>query len=235
MKAYKGFNKDMTCRGFQFEEGKTYEEPEAKLCESGFHACEHPLNCFRYYQPSGSVFHEVELQDVSNERGDDTKVVGKKITIGARLSIADLVKAAVDFTFSRAKWTKTNNASGGWGAAQASGYQGAAQASGDHGAAQASGEQGAAQASGRWGAAQASGDHGVAQASGDQGVASAIGIDAKAMGAIGCWIVCAEWRLIDGEWNRVDVQCRKVDGETIKPDTWYTLKNGEFVEVPDDE
>ena len=222
MKAYKGFKKDMTCRGFQFEEGKTYEEETASLCNSGFYACEHPLNCFAYYSPSNSVYHEVDLEDTSDEREDDTKVVGKKITIGARLSIADLVKAAVDFTFSRAKWAEERSTSGDQGAAQASGDQGAAQASGRWGAAQASGDQGAAQASGYQGAAQASGD---------QGVASALGIEAKAMGTLGCWIVCAEWRPIDGVWNRIDVQCKKVDGEKIKADTWYTLKNGEFVEV----
>lgn len=79
MKAYKGFNKDMTCRGFQFEEGKTYEEKEAKLCETGFHACENPLDCYNYYAPGGSVYHEVELDDVSDERNnDDTKVCAKK-------------------------------------------------------------------------------------------------------------------------------------------------------------
>lgn len=83
MKAYKGFNKDMTCRGFQFEEGKTYEhEGEVKLCESGFHACEDPLDIFGYYAPSGSEFHVVELEGVSDERKDDTKVAAKKITIG---------------------------------------------------------------------------------------------------------------------------------------------------------
>lgn len=69
MKAYKGFNKDMTCRGFQFEEGKTYHEKYADLCQSGFHACENPLDCFEYYAPGQSVYHEVELEDVSDQRG----------------------------------------------------------------------------------------------------------------------------------------------------------------------
>ena len=75
MKAYKGFNRDMTCRGFQFEEGKEYHEDKAVLCESGFHACENPLDTFSYYAPGSSVFHEVELDEVSDERNsDDTKV-----------------------------------------------------------------------------------------------------------------------------------------------------------------
>ena len=90
MKAYKGFNADMTCLGFQFEEGKTYEhEGEVKLCKSGFHACEDPLDIFGHYAPSGSEFHEVELEGVSDECKEDTKVVAKKITIGARLGIED--------------------------------------------------------------------------------------------------------------------------------------------------
>ena len=86
MKAYKGFNKDMTCRGFQYEEGKSYETDTAELCESGFHACEYPLDCFGYYEPGESVYHEVELEEVSDERENDTKVTAKKIKIGARLS-----------------------------------------------------------------------------------------------------------------------------------------------------
>lgn len=65
IKAFKGFMPDMTCRGFQYEEGKEYETDRAKLCEAGFHACEHPLDCFGYYEPGvGSVYHEVELDGV---------------------------------------------------------------------------------------------------------------------------------------------------------------------------
>ena len=88
MKAYKGFYKDMTCRDFQFEEGKEYEEKEAKLCESGFHACLNPLDCFGYYSPASSEFHEVELEDVSEELNNDSKVCAKKIKIGAKLGIS---------------------------------------------------------------------------------------------------------------------------------------------------
>ena len=97
MKAYKGFNKDMTCRGFQFKEGETYEEKEAELCKSGFHACEKPLDVFAYYAPGNSIYHEVELNDVSEKRSDDSKVCAKKIKIGAELSINSLVKAHVEY------------------------------------------------------------------------------------------------------------------------------------------
>lgn len=67
MKAYKGFNKDLTCRGFQYKEGETFHEDKAELCDSGFHACKDPLDCFGYYAPGSSVYHEVELDEVSGE------------------------------------------------------------------------------------------------------------------------------------------------------------------------
>ena len=103
---YKGFDKDMKCRGFQFEEGKTYETDEAKLCEKGFHACECPLDVFRYYAPcddKGNIqkFHKVTLEDVSPEREEDSKVCAKKITIGAELNFLGLAKAHVEWVKSQ--------------------------------------------------------------------------------------------------------------------------------------
>ena len=98
MKAYKGFDKDMKCRDFQYEEGKTYETDKAELCETGFHACEDPLNVFRYYPPgSGSKYHEVTLEGVTDEKSDDTKRVGTKITVGAEIGIPGIVKAHVEY------------------------------------------------------------------------------------------------------------------------------------------
>ena len=113
MKAYKGFNADMTCRGFQYKEGETFETPKAEVCECGFHACLNPIDCFGYYKPGKkSVYHEVELDGQIDTRPDgDTKVSATKIKIGARLSIAGLVKAAFDFV--RAKCTNENNAEPG--------------------------------------------------------------------------------------------------------------------------
>ena len=107
VKYYKGFNRDMTCRGFQYKEGETYTTDEAKLCQSGFHACENPLDCFSYYNPSESVYHEVELSDVSEEKSnDDTKVVAKKIKVGAELSVRDLCKAHFEFVKSKTVTSK---------------------------------------------------------------------------------------------------------------------------------
>lgn len=87
--AYKGFNSNMTCRDFQYEEGKTYTCDNAKLCECGFHACLNPIDVFNYYWKN-SVYHEVIIEDVCNEKGEDSKICGKKITIGRRLTIKEM-------------------------------------------------------------------------------------------------------------------------------------------------
>lgn len=97
MKAYKGFNRDMTCRGFKFEEGKTYEEERAELCETGFHACEAPIDCFSYYSPGQSVYHEVELDATDECNIEDSKRVGKRIKIGEKLDIAGICKAQFEY------------------------------------------------------------------------------------------------------------------------------------------
>ncbi len=135
IKSYKGFNKDMTCRGFQYEEGKEYEEEKADACHSGFHACEYPLDCLGYYSPNESVYHEVEQNGEFDRGEDDSKVASTKIKIGARLDISGLVKAAIDFTMSRVKKEAesdedygASSATGNCGASSATGYKGASSA-----------------------------------------------------------------------------------------------------------
>lgn len=96
MKMYKGFDKNLKCRDFQYEIGKTYTEDKAKLCNAGFHACEHPLDCLNYYEPGESRYCDVDLDDVTDEHRDDSKRVGKKITVQGEIGIAGLVKAAVN-------------------------------------------------------------------------------------------------------------------------------------------
>ena len=225
MKMYKGFDKDLKCRDFQYEIGKTYEEPTADLCSSGFHACEYPLDVFGYYAPDKmSRYCEVDLDDLSNKKSnEDSKRCGKKIAVKAEIGIAGLVKAAVEYTMEKAIPENSEHATGEYGAASATGEYGAASATGLHGAASATGE---------YGAASATGWHGAASATGEESVAAALGIDCKAKGVLGCWLVLAEWAQ-DDEYNRhrTDVQCFKVDGETVKPDTFYLLKNGELVEA----
>ena len=227
MKAYKGFDRNMQCRGFQFEEGKTYEEQEAVLCEKGFHACEMPLDCFKYYPPATSEYHEVELEDLGEKKtADDSKVVGKKIKIGAKLTIRDLVDAQIEFA--KEHTVKNEGAS-------ATGDQGAASATGNRGAASATGNRGAASATGDLGAASATGYRGAASATGEEGIAVASGFEGRVMGSIGNAICACE----RGNWNGktyplLAVKAAIVDGENIKANTWYTLKNGEFVEVKED-
>ena len=234
MKAYKGFDKDLKCKDFQYEIGKTYEEPTAELCEKGFHACEYPLDVFEYYAPGNmSRYCEVDLDDVSDKKSNkDSKRCGKKIAMKAEIGIAGLVKAAVKYTMEKAIPENSKHATGWRGAASATGDQGAASATGTQGAASATGWRGAASATGTQGAASATGTQGAASATGTESVAAALGINSKAKGALGCWIVIAEWESDEKfNWHRKDVQCFKVDGENIKSDTWYKLKNGELVEV----
>ena len=98
MKAYKGFNTDMTCRGFQYEEDKEYETETAKCCESGFHACEYPLDCLNYYSPNESVYCEVEMDgEIDDSNNEDSKISATKIKIGTQLDIAGLVKASIEY------------------------------------------------------------------------------------------------------------------------------------------
>ena len=97
MKAYKGFDKDLKCRGFQYEIGKTYEEPKAELCEAGFHACEMPLDVLKYYPSATSRYCVVDLHGVSDEWADDSKVCAKEIKIGAEIGIPELVKAQIEY------------------------------------------------------------------------------------------------------------------------------------------
>ena len=133
IKAYKGFNKDMTCRDFQYEEGKEYVTEKAKACECGFHACEYPLDVLGYYPPGTCVYHEVE-QSGDFDKSDSDKVASTKIKIGARIDIAGIVKAAISYIKERI--TNENNAKPG-GAATA-GDSGAATSRGKS----ASGENG---------------------------------------------------------------------------------------------
>ena len=177
---YKGMDKDMKCRGFQYEVGGEYETDEAKACECGFHACENPLDVFNYYPPAGSRFFEVEQSGNLSKSGEDTKVASTKIKIGAELSVAGMVKAAVEYTKDRCTQNEGDKATGYRGAASATGNRGAASATGNQGAASATGYRGAASATGYRGAASATGYQGAASATGYRGAASATGYQGAA-------------------------------------------------------
>ena len=260
MKAYKAFNDDMTCRGYQYKEGETYTfDGEVKLCERGFHACENPLDIFGYYPPTSPI-HEVELNKVSDERKDDSKVVAKEITIGARISLASLTKFAVDFIYKKIDWNNAKETNTGYrsaatntgdysaatntgdysaatntgyrSAATNTGYRSAATNTGDQSAATNTGDQSAATNTGDYSAATNTGDYSAAEVSGLDSVAIAIGYKSKVKGKKGCAIVCVE----RDEWNgsTYPLLCIKsdiVDGERIKEDVWYTVENGEWKEL----
>ena len=277
VKSYKGFNKDMTCRGFQYEEGKEYEEESVEVCDHGFHACEYPLDCLNYYSPNKSVYHEVEQSGEIQKHNDDTKVASTKIKIGAEISIAGLVKAAIEYTVKRVNKeaesdenhgasSATGNcgassatgdygassATGNYGASSATGYKGASSATGNYGASSATGYKGASSATGDYGASSATGNCGASSATGYKGASSAEDKDAvavawgyksKAKGVIGSFLVFADWEYTGSEdnteydrnnqsaWVLNGAKMVQVDGENIKPDTWYTIENGEIEEV----
>ena len=202
MKAYKGFDKDLKCKDFQYEIGKTYEEPTAELCEKGFHACEYPLDVFEYYAPGNmSRYCEVDLDDVSDKKSNkDSKRCGKKIAMKAEIGIAGLVKAQIQYVkeHTTSKHTDPKQATAGnFGAATA----------------------------GDFGAATSRGSVSV----GENGCGLVRGANVKIKGGMGAILVIAV-EDVDGygikEWKSV-----VVDGETVKPDTFYTLKDGELVEV----
>ena len=224
IKSYKGFDKNLKCRGFQYEIGKEYEmEGPVNACQSGFHACEAPIDVLAYYAPATSRYCEVEQSGKTSRGGEDTKVASSKIKIGAEIGIHGLVKAQVEWVKSKTHEEKGSQATGFQGAASATGYYGAASATGDRGAASSTGVQGAASATGDWGAASATGKDGVAMACGFGGMVR---------GSIGNAMFIVE----RGEWNGETFPIRNVaafiiDGETYKPNTWYTLKGGKIVEA----
>ena len=227
MKAYKGFNADMTCRGFQYKEGETYHEDIADLCHKGFHACEYPLDVLAYYPPNSSVYHEVELEEVSDEREDDSKVCAKTIRVGARMDIASLVKASVEYTMFKCDGSRSKHTTGDYSVASATGDWSVVSATGDYSAASATGDWSVASATGFQGVASATGCRGAASANNPTAIAVAWGPFGRAKGVLGAHIVCAEWR----NGKLVDAKMAVVDGNKIEADTYYMLKNGEFAEL----
>lgn len=207
MKCFKGFDKNLKCRGFQYEEGKEFHVAKADCCNEGFHACEYPLDCFGYYNPAESVFHEVELSGEMDKSEGYTKVCATDIKIGARISIAGLVKAAIEFTMS--KVNKEEKSDERHGFASATGYRGAS------------------------------------SVNDPTGVAIAWGHEAKAKGCLGAHLILSDWRYIGEKWSNGEykrpyalenwelagAKMVRVDGENIKEDTFYTLKDGKFVEA----
>lgn len=221
MKGYKAFDADMKCRWKQYEAGQTYEEPEARLCETGIHFCEQPMAVLSYYplvQEDGRLtrYAEVEAPEGAYTDEEKHKYVTKKLNVGAEIGIPGLIKAQVEYVRERAEKVED-------------GVRGNAAASGVSGNAAASGWSGNAAASGERGTAVVTGPYGKANASGKQCLAAAWGNDTCAKGAVGSWLVLTEFA---GEEIK-DAKLVKVDGKTIKADTFYRLVGGNLEEAND--
>ena len=206
--SYKGFDKDLKCRGFAYEIGKDYKQDgNIKCCNNGFHACEFPLDIFNYYAPGGnSRYCTVTQSGVTDKKGGDSKVASSKIHIETEIGLDGIIKAGVKFILDNVNWKNQKESN--------TCYRSAATNTGYYSAATNTGNQSAAKVSGK------------------ESIAIVTGKDSKAAGALGDWIVLTE----RGEWNGdtcpiKEVKAFKVNGEKIKADTFYKLVDGEAVEA----
>ena len=215
---FKGFDKDLKCKDYQYEVGKEFEE-EGKIeaCSNGFHFCENPLDVLGYYPPydeKGSNRYCIVKGSGNIDRdGDDTKVACSKLYISAEIGLKGIIEAGVKFILDKVNW-KDNKKSN----------------TGDQSAATNTGYQSAATNTGYQSAATNTGYQSAAEVTGKESIAIVTGKDSKAKGSIGCWIVLTE----RGEWDGnvypiKEVKAVRVDDEIIKPDTYYKLINGEVI------
>jgi len=210
---YKGFDKDLKCRGFQYETGKEYSTDKAVACKTGFHYCENPMDVLGFYAPCDDTgtpnrFCEVEGSgDFDKSKSD--KLCCTHLKVKAEIGLNGLIKAGVQFILNRVKWNDNKDTNTGYrSAATNTGYQSAATNTGNYSAASVEGK---------------------------DSVAIVTGFYSKAKGALGCWIVLTERDCWNGKTYPIkEVKAFKVDGETIKSDTWYKLVEGEPVEVKED-
>ncbi|MDR2209388.1 MAG: hypothetical protein LBE22_10520 [Azoarcus sp.] len=211
--AYKGFDKNLQCRGYQFEVGKTYQhDGEVKTCKSGFHACEYPLDVFNYYQPSaGNRFAVVKASGQISRHSNDTKIASEILTVEAEIRIHDLVARAVDWVLLKIDKSCEQTNTGNYSAATNTGDQSAATNTGNQSVATNTGYRSAATVSGK------------------ESIAISIGAEGRAKGAEGSAIVLV-YR--DDECRLIHIRASKVGENGIKPDTFYMLdKHGNFIEA----
>lgn len=264
MKAYKGFDRNMRCLGFQFEEGKTYEEDKAELCKAGFHACTNPLDVWRYYSPvDGCEYHEVELEDVSEERNkDDSKVCGKRIRIGAKLGVEELVNASVRMYGEEAKGVKdaqgalTDNSAistqiasaEGWARIGSTGYSACIGSTGDWACIASAGDRACIGSTGYRACIASAGDWARIVSTRSKAQIASVGYEAQ-IETLGtnCVMMCAgqnsrakgkigSWIVLT-EWinGEPNVVAKRIDGALVKADTWYVLRDGQMQEADTDE
>ncbi|EDI0806906.1 hypothetical protein CC841_17020 [Salmonella enterica subsp. enterica serovar Rissen] len=218
---FKGFNKDLKCRDFQFEIGKTFHhDGKVEACVSGFHACECPFDVFSYYSPADSRFAETISFGITNREEDgDTKIASASITIKAELTLPQFIQRGIEWIWSKIdKSLEQQIMCGNRSAATNTGNRSAATNTGDCSAATNTGNRSAATNTGDWSAAEVSGS---------QSVAAAFGIEGKARASEGGAIVLC-YRNEDGEL--IHIRASKVGENGIMPNTWYQLnEDGEFV------
>ena len=212
--AYKGFDKDMQCRGYQFEVGKTYEhDGDIKICERGFHACESPFDVWLYYGPFESRFAEVELSGKQKAHDDDSKVVAAKIEIKAELTMPDFINRAVEWIIAKCRMNTNDEP-----CKASSRYSAQIGSSGDYAQIGSSGD------SARIGS---SGDYAQIEATGENSVIASAGRSTVVRGAKGTWISVAEYA--DGKCVGFATGCIGQDG--LEPDTDYKAEGGKLVPV----
>ena len=244
--AYKAMDKNMMCRGKQYEIGKTYHENKADCCNAGMHACENPMDVLHYYPLKNSPrFFEVECGGSVDKSVEDSKLACTELTVKGEVNFAGLVKATVNAVFNRVKgkepfssgnsstagssgYYSTAGSSGYYSTAGSSGYSSTAGSSGNSSTAGSSGNSSTAGSSGNSSTAAATGDYCRAKADGKDNIAVANGAHSKARGILGCYLVLTEY---DDDGNMLWAKMAKVDGAHIKENVWYTLKNGEFTEA----
>nr|DAI82325.1 MAG TPA: hypothetical protein [Caudoviricetes sp.] len=225
---YKAMDKNMQCRGKQYEVGKTYYEDKADCCHAGMHACESPLDVLHYYPLKDSPrFFEVECGGNVDKSEEDSKLACTELTVKGEVNFAGLVKATVNAVFNRVKG-KEPFSSCDYSTAGSSGYASTAGSSGNYSTAGSSGYASTAGSSGDHSTAAATGAYCSAKADGKDCIAVVNGACGKACGALGCYLVLTEY---DDDGHMICAKMARVDGSAIRENVYYTLKNGEFVEA----
>ena len=253
--SYKGFDKNMECRGFKYEVGKEYEmDGEIKCCNRGFHACKYPIEVWDYYDMLNSRFAEVEQSGKIDEEEKSTKICSSRIKIKAELKLADIINIGVEWLKDITSPSKIKEdgvlndngyrrkqigssgdsaqigSSGYYAQICSSGYSAQIGSSGDYAKIGSSGDYAQIGSSGYYAKIGSSGDYAQIDSTGEDSVIMCAGNESKAKAKVGSWITLAEWKWSD-EKNRnvpVCVKTEYVDGENIKANTWYQLKNGKF-------
>ncbi len=230
--SFKGFDRNMQCRGYQFEVGKTYEhDGEVKACASGFHSCEYPLDVFNYYNPADSRFAVVKASGQISRHEGDSKVASASLTVEAEIGLPVLVARAVDWVLGKLnKSIEQTLVTGNRSAATNTGDYSAATNTGYYSAATNTGNRSAATNTGNQSAATNTGYRSAAEVKGSESVAASLGIQGRAR-ATACNAIVLCYR--DENYGRlIHIRASKVGDNGIKPDAWYSLdENGEFVEV----